>query len=225
MTALRLIVFDVDGTLVDSQGHIALGMNAAFAALDRPAPSHQEVLSIVGLSLPQAFQVLAPWADAKQVEALVEAYKDTYVQLRAQAGKASSPLFPGARAALERLKADDHLLLGVATGKSRRGLDILLETHGLAGFFDTEQVSDHFPSKPHPAMLEAALAEMGVSADRAVMVGDTEFDMEMAQSAKVAGIGVSWGYHPVDRLGAAHVVIDRFEDLDHAVDAILEVQA
>lgn len=218
---LRAVIFDVDGTLVDSQDHIAKGVEAAFAALGRDAPGRSDILGIVGLSLPEAFAVLAPWADAGQNDALVEAYKASYVKLRAEAGAQSSPLFAGAREMLERLKGDDHLLLGIATGKSRKGLDILLQAHGLEHFFDDEQVADHHPSKPHPAMLEAALKGLGVEKERAVMVGDTSFDMEMAQSAGMKAIGVTWGYHARARLKAADRLIDRFEGLPGAMDALL----
>lgn len=222
MSDLRLVIFDVDGTLVDSQNHIVSGMEAAFAAIELPAPPRQEILSIVGLSLPEAFGVLMPEASADDNRHMVEAYKSSYISLRASAGADSSPLYPGALEALRRLRADDHLLLGIATGKSRRGLDILLKAHGLTGFFDTEQVADHHPSKPHPAMLLAALGQTGVEARNSVMVGDTAFDMEMAHGAGVAGLGVSWGYHGVDRLSRARRIIDSFDALDHAVAELLE---
>ncbi|MEO0991793.1 MAG: HAD-IA family hydrolase, partial [Pseudomonadota bacterium] len=106
-------------------------------------------------------------------------------------------------------------LSGIATGKSARGLKEVLAVHGIEGHFVTRQTADHHPSKPHPAMLEAALAEASVSPENAVMVGDTSFDMEMARSAGVRAIGVSWGYHTSDQLiasGAASV-LKRFEDL------------
>jgi len=222
MSDLRLVIFDVDGTLVDSQNHIVSGMEAAFAETGLTMPSRSDVLSIVGLSLPEAFGVLAPGASQAQNRQLVEAYKTSYMRLRSADAAASSPLYPGARAALERLKGDDHLLLGIATGKSRRGLDVLLEAHGLTGFFDNEQVADHHPSKPHPSMLLASLSELGVGAGHSVMVGDTAYDMEMAGAAGVAGLGVSWGYHPVERLQGAHAVIETFEAIDGAIRNILE---
>lgn len=221
MSDLRLVIFDVDGTLVDSQNHIVSGMEAAFGAMNLTPPPRQDILSIVGLSLPEAFGVLVPDASHDDNLHMVEAYKASYMSLRASAGASSSPLYPGALAALDRLRSDDHLLLGIATGKSRRGLDVLLETHGLTGFFDTEQVADHHPSKPHPAMLFTALSETGIDARHSVMVGDTAFDMEMAHSAGVAGLGVSWGYHGVERLGRARRVIDSFDALDGAVAELL----
>ena len=127
---------------------------------------------------------------------MVEAYKNAYMELRAKAGVAqSSPLYPGALETLQALHAVPEVLLGVATGKSRRGLDKLIEGHGLEGMFLTQQVADHHPSKPHPSMILQAMADVGVAAQDTVMIGDTSFDMEMAAAAGVHGIGVSWGYH------------------------------
>ncbi|WP_299969111.1 HAD-IA family hydrolase [uncultured Roseobacter sp.] len=218
--AQRLVIFDVDGTLVDSQGDILAAMKVAFEAVSLPAPSRAEVLSIVGLSLPQAFARLAPDADHDR---MIAAYKEGYIALRAQAGVAqSSPFYPGAREALARLQAQPDVLLGVATGKSKRGLDKLIEGHGLEGVFVTRQVSDFHPSKPHPSMILQAMAEAGVAARGTVMIGDTSFDLQMAASAGVAAVGVSWGYHPVADL-AAHrprTILQDFADLDAALDAL-----
>ncbi len=212
---LRLVVFDVDGTLVDSQGHIVASMADAFAAVGLVPPARSEILSIVGLSLPVAMARLAPDADTDR---MVQAYKDSYVAHRAAHGSAqSSPLYPGARAALDRLRAAPDIALGVATGKSRRGLDILLEAHDLQDMFVTEQVADFHPSKPHPAMLHCALDEAGVMADQAVMIGDTTFDMDMARAAGMPFIGVSWGYHPAAHLTHAQAVLDGFDGLDAAL--------
>ena len=143
------------------------------------------------------------------------------MHLRAQAGAAqSSPLYPGALRALNTLSAVPENLLGVATGKSRRGLDKLLEGHGLGAYFVTQQVSDFHPSKPHPSMILTALSETGIEASNAVMIGDTEFDMAMGRAAGVNTIGVSWGYHPRSALTDADVVIDDFSDLPSGLDRI-----
>ncbi|MGJ8545792.1 MAG: HAD-IA family hydrolase [Sulfitobacter sp.] len=212
--ALRLVIFDVDGTLVDSQGDIVAAMRAAFAQAGVDAPSRAEILSIVGLSLDVAMARLAPAQSAAVQGAMVQAYKDAYMDLRAQAGAAqSSPLYPGARETLDALRQVDDILLGVATGKSKRGLDKLIEAHGLEGFFVTQQVADFHPSKPHPSMILAAMSETGVAARDTVMIGDTSFDMEMAASAGVRGIGVAWGYHPRRDLGAAWRIVDGFAEI------------
>ncbi|MEX1234707.1 MAG: HAD-IA family hydrolase [Roseovarius sp.] len=206
---IRLVIFDVDGTLVDSQGDIVASMHHAFGEVGAPVPERAAIVGIIGLSLDVAMARLAPNLKARDHGALVDAYKRSYMSLRAQAGAAhSSPLFPGTREMLAELSARDDLLLGVATGKSQRGLDKLIEGHGLHGLFVTRQVADHHPSKPHPAMLHAALDETGVAARDAVMIGDTTYDMDMARAAGIATIGVPWGYHPVDDLKPDHLLKD-----------------
>ena len=223
---LRLVVFDVDGTLVDSQGDILAAMQAAFDGAGRPVPPREEVLAIVGLSLPEAMSQLVPGITTEDRRAMVAAYKAAYMELRAQGGvELSSPLYPHVRGVLEDLHTVPETILGVATGKSRRGLDKLLDGHGLRRLFDTQHCADDHPSKPHPAMLRAALADTGVAPHRAVMVGDTSYDMEMAQAAGMLAIGVTWGYHTADRLGAAHIVIDDIRLLPGLLDQIWEQSA
>lgn len=204
---LRLVLFDVDGTLADSQGAITGAMAEAFAAVDLPMPPRDAILSIVGLSLPQAMAQLAPDADPSLQGALVEGYKQAYKSAREQEGAGHSPLFPGARATLEALHVVPEYLLGVATGKSQRGLDALIAAHRLDCFV-TRQVADHHPSKPHPSMVLTALAETGVEPQHAVMIGDTSFDMDMGRAAGVTTIAVDWGYHPAERLVADHRIGD-----------------
>lgn len=221
MSDLRLIIFDVDGTLVDSQNEIWASMQAAYAAQGLPAPDRLAVLGIVGLSLHAAFAQLSPQLSDPARDDLAAAYKSAYLDLRQRNGADASPLFPGARRVLEELTGDPATLLAVATGKSRRGLDALLAAHRLDGLFMSRQTADHHPSKPHPSMVAACLAEAGIDASRAVMVGDTRYDMEMARAAGVRGIGVSWGYHPADHLGADRV-IDDFAQLPGAIADMLD---
>jgi phosphoglycolate phosphatase len=220
MLDLRLVIFDVDGTLVDSQSEIMAAMTHAFAVSTFVMPDRNAVLSIVGLSLNEAFAKLCPEASETERAHLVQAYKDAFNDLRGPDGQAElSPLYPGALDALDVLKSQDHTLLAVATGKSRRGLDKMLERHGLRGFFHSEQVADYHPSKPHPSMILTALNETGVMAGDAVMLGDTTFDMDMARAAGVKKIGVSWGYHPAYTL-LPDILINAFADLPDAVDKL-----
>jgi phosphoglycolate phosphatase len=221
MSDLKLVIFDMDGTLMDSQEFIHFAMKYAFDKAGHPAPRQADVLATVGLSLDAAVAILLPDLDEAENARTVELYRHSFIELREKMGaEAKAPLYPGARAALERLHAVDEILLGVATGKARKGLDHAYESHNIGHFFQTSQTADTHPSKPHPSMLHQALKDTGVEAARAVMVGDTEFDMEMGRAAGFKTIGVSWGYHPVSRLGAADVIIDDFAALDGALNRL-----
>ncbi len=215
----RLVIFDVDGTLVDSQAHIQAAMARAFQGLGLVPPPRAEVLAIVGLSLPQAMAQLAPDATADQQAALVEGYKAAWVALReAGAAEAAAPLYPHVAEVLASLHKRASLLMAVATGKSARGLQAFLAAHDLAGRFISAQCADHHPSKPHPSMIQACLADAGVAPESAVMVGDTRFDMDMAAAAGIPALAVDWGYHPVSALRAAGAVavLSDFRELpDH----------
>lgn len=223
---LRLVVFDVDGTLADGQSDIVAAMTHAFGRAGQPAPPREAVLGIVGLSLDVAIPRLAPALAPETHASMVAWYREAYIHLRARSGAAdSSPLYPHAREIIEALHSRPELLLGVATGKSRRGLDLLLQAHDLSGFFVTRQVSDDHPSKPHPSMLHAALSETGVPPENAVMVGDTSYDIDMARAAGMAAVGVGWGYHRREALAGATVLIDDFRELPGAIDKLWEAAA
>ena len=202
----RLAIFDCDGTLVDGQAAVCEAMEAAFLVAGLPAPDRQQVRRIVGLSLPQAIRLLAPDQPEAQRGRIDAAYRQAFRAAR-ESGALAEPLYAGIAELIAAL-ADAGWTLAVATGKSRRGLDHCLAQHGLTARFASLQTADDHPSKPHPAMIEAALAETGVDRADAVMIGDTVFDIDMAAAAGVRAIGVAWGYHTVQELrdaGAAAV--------------------
>ena len=213
---LRLAIFDCDGTLVDSQHSIVASMRAAFAAMDLPPPARADCLSVVGLSLPQAMARLLPEHPPAFHQDISAHYKQAFHALRA-GGDLREPLYEGIAGLLDALEAEGWLL-AIATGKSDRGLRLLLEHHGLTRRFVSLQTADRHPSKPHPSMIEAALAEAGVDRADAVMIGDTSFDMAMARAADVRALGVGWGYHPAEALvaaGAHSVAMDSAELARH----------
>ena len=198
---MRLAVFDCDGTLVDGQADVCAAMDHAFAAQGLAVPDRHMTRRMVGLSLPEAMRKLLPAGDPAVHDALAAHYRDAY-RARRTAGVLDEPLFEGIPALLDRLRAAGWLL-GVATGKSDRGLAHCLATHGIAAHFDTLQTADRHPSKPHPAMLEAAMAAVGATPGETAMIGDTSYDIAMARAAGVRAIGVGWGYHPPAELIAA----------------------
>lgn len=218
---MKLAIFDVDGTLVDSQAMIAASLTAAFAAEGLAVPERSRMMSIVGLSLVDAMAALAPDHEATRHERLAAAYKEAFWQHRAQ-GQHTETLFPGAEALLAKLRARGDVALGIATGKSRRGVAHLIEKHGWEDWFATVQTSDDHPSKPHPSMIVTALAETGLRPAAAIMIGDTSFDIAMARAADVGAAGVSWGNHPVAELttAGAHTISNDFKELEHHLESL-----
>ncbi|MEH6714481.1 HAD-IA family hydrolase [Parasphingorhabdus flavimaris] len=210
----KLALFDCDGTMVDSQANICASMDQAFTKHGLVPPDHHLVRRIVGLSLTEAVAQLHPEGDQEIVAAVTQSYKDGFVELR-QAGGLHEPLYDGLLEILETLEASGWVL-GVATGKSDRGLRHVLETHGLSDRFVTLQTADRHPSKPHPAMVELAILEAGAAPETTAMIGDTSFDMEMAVNAKVRAVGVDWGYHDEHELisAGAEVVAATMSDLN-----------
>jgi len=198
---VKLAVFDCDGTLVDGQGAVVVAMERAFAAHALPCPDASQVRRAVGLSLPHAVMRLAPDLPPATLRAVVDGYKQAFRAAR-EAGEVTEPLYGGIAPLLAALDGAGWTL-GVATGKSARGLSHCLAVHGLERTFATLQTADGHPSKPHPAMLEAAMAEAGATADVTVMIGDTVYDIAMACRIGVRAIGVGWGYHAPAELSGA----------------------
>jgi phosphoglycolate phosphatase len=195
----ELLVFDWDGTLMDSEARIVECVRAAIKDLRLPSLSNEAISDIIGLGLREAVDRLFPGADEELHQALVSRYRAHYFdELRTP-----SPLFQGAREVIEELLQADYLL-AVATGKSRAGLNRALQETGMADLFHTTRCADETFSKPHPLMLEQITDELGVSPHAALMIGDTEYDLQMARNAGMPSLAVTYGVHATDRLLRHH---------------------
>jgi phosphoglycolate phosphatase len=192
--AVRLIVFDWDGTLMDSETQIVHALFGAIADLRLEARSADQCRNIIGLGLQEAVEALYPGRDADFVAHFVERYRHHWFAISDH-----SELFPGTRETLQLLK-EAGFLLAIATGKGRLGLDQVLDHTGLHGVFAATRCADETRSKPHPQMLEEILTQLGVTAQQSLMVGDTEYDMHMARQAGVYPVAVSYGVHERQRL-------------------------
>lgn len=218
---MKLVIFDCDGTLVDSQHVILAAMDEAYRAHSLPVPERARLLSVVGLSLFDAFSALGERDPDYPVSGLMERYRAAFSSLR-ETGRNLEPLFPGAREAIDALSIRPGIVLGMATGKSQRGVRAVLAQHGLIHRFETIQTADDAPSKPNPAMVLQALHETGISAADTVVIGDTTYDMMMATAASASAIGVAWGYHGPDllRSAGASAIIEDFAQLVPTLDAM-----
>lgn len=189
-----LIVFDWDGTLMDSTAHIARSIQAACRDLGLPVPADDAARYVIGLGLRDALQIAAPSLDPADYPRLAERYRFHYLIKDAQ-----TELFAGVRELLDELRGQGYLL-AVATGKSRVGLNRALDEVRLTSVFDGTRCADETFSKPHPAMLHELTRELGQDVERTVMIGDTTHDLQMATNAGAAGVAVTYGAHPVDAL-------------------------
>jgi phosphoglycolate phosphatase len=195
----QLIVFDWDGTLMDSAAVIASAIQAACRDMGLPVPADEHACHVIGLGMDEALSCVAPTLGRADYPKMHACYRRHYLALSSDSRVA---LFPGIADLLDWLGGTGRLL-AVATGKSRIGLDFALESFGLGGCFHATRCADETFSKPHPAMLEELMDELGVTPERTLMVGDTTYDLQMARNAGVAGVGVAYGAHSVDMLLAA----------------------
>ncbi|YBV97323.1 HAD-IA family hydrolase [Phyllobacteriaceae bacterium JZ32] len=205
---MKLVLFDCDGTLVDSAGVIHRCMARTFAEAGLAELAETETRSIIGLSLDHAIARLLKCEIDAEVQALAQRYKDHFIVMREEPDFAE-PVFPGIPALVADLGRRDDIVIGMVTGKSRRGVRRVLEMHGLSEHFFVVRTADDCPSKPHPAMVLEACAEAGFDPGEALVVGDAIYDMEMARAAGALAVGVSWGYHSSEALrasGADHVL-------------------
>ncbi len=205
----ELLVFDWDGTLMDSAAAIAASLQAACRDLDLPVPADQQARFVIGLGLGDAMAHILPGLDAAEYPRVVDRYRHHFLQR-----DSVTTLFPGAAETVRELHAGGFML-AVATGKSRRGLDRALDATGLAAYFHATRCADEGFSKPHPGMLEELMDDLGVDRGRTLMIGDTTHDMAMAQNASVARLGAAYGAHPKSELlpYAPLACVDRFEEL------------
>jgi phosphoglycolate phosphatase len=211
----KLAIFDCDGTLVDSGTTIHAALAASFEQNGIEVPSLDASRRIIGLSLNEAMAALLPDLSSERHSILSEDYKRVFWELRA-AGRVEEPLFDGVLELLDALEASGWLL-AVATGKSDRGLKHCLESHGIHARFVSLQTADRHPSKPHPSMVEQAIADAGAAPETSFVVGDTSYDMAMAAAAGAVPIGAAWGYHEPEELieaGAVAVASDPLQVLD-----------
>ncbi len=191
----RLLIFDWDGTLMDSEARIVACVRAAAEDLDLAVPTDDETRNIIGLGLTEAVTTLFPGSDEEQVHRVAARYRHHFLG----GNPTPSSLFPGARSVLETLAERDYLL-AVATGKGRLGLDQSLAETGLERFFHATRCADETFSKPHPEMLHQLMDELGAAPGETLMIGDTEYDMEMAVNAGTERLAVAYGVHPPERL-------------------------
>lgn len=196
MSAYQLVIFDWDGTLMDSTGHIVSCMQQAITRLELPPLSDAQVSHIIGLGLNEAVQTLYPGTSAADTQKLANTYREIWL-----GNPVESPLFPNARELVSQL-AEQDVLLGVATGKARRGLDKVFASTGLGKFFVSSRCADECHSKPHPQMVEELMTYCGASPSDTLMVGDTEFDLLMGHNAGAESLAVTSGAHPRHRLEA-----------------------
>jgi phosphoglycolate phosphatase len=205
-----LLIFDWDGTLIDSSEKIITCMQRAAETTDLPVLNDDKVKNIIGLGLPEAIHTLFPDANAAEREKFREHYALHYLE----ADQVPCRFFPGVMDTLEDLKREGHTLT-VATGKARRGLERIWRNMELLDFFHASRCSDETRSKPHPQMLYELLEQFSTAPEQALMVGDTTFDMEMARTANMPRIAVSYGVHSVEVLEnyQPKAVIDKFFEL------------
>ena len=217
MGSVKLIIFDLDGTLVNSQEFIVDAITTAFLSEGLLVPPLEDILTIIGLSLMEAFKKLDENLTEIQIKNLIKAFKNCYNTFSRK--KILSPLYPGVRNFLRRITKENSLQLAIATGKGKLGLLQILRAHRIEAYFSSFQTSDDNPSKPNPKMLLKLIKEFNIDPNDALMVGDTDFDIIMAKNANIASVAVSWGYHSEGKLmsSSPSAIVKNFRELEEEI--------
>ena len=217
-----LVIFDCDGTLVDGQHRVIATMREAFRQNGLAEPDDRTTRRVIGLSLKIAIEKVLGPDQAHHADKVSETFRHVFHDIMT-IKTIEEPFYTGARELVNALAMRDDVCLAIATGKGRRSVDLMLEREGWQKAFISIQTADSAPSKPHPGMIINALQESGVKENRAIMIGDTTYDMAMARAANVRAFGVAWGYHDVKSLAkaGAHMVFDDYPTLDTALSALL----
>lgn len=218
---MRLAIFDVDGTIVDSAAHIVEAAHFVFEKNNLPLPSEHDIRTSIGLNLELIMYQLSGEEDHEFAHELAQQYRDA-VNHKIENGLLKETIYRGAQEAIENLGGQDETFLGIATGKRLKGVERLFREQGFGHLFHTLQTPDNNPSKPHPSMIHSAMRDVGVDGRKTVMIGDTSFDMEMAKAAGARALGVAWGYHSTERLkqAGADLIVDQYDQLVAAIDEL-----
>lgn len=220
---MRLVIFDADGTLVNSQAVILEGMRQVFLEFGYTPPPVTSMLASIGLSLNLLFAMLLQREVDEEIEQMSASYKKRFFNLK-KIPELYSPLYDGIDEIIETLSAQPETLLAIATGKSRRGLNEMVDTFGYRDKFIALRSADDCPSKPHPAMILECCEIAGCDVLQTVMVGDSSYDMQMAIQAGTRALGVSWGYQDIASLekSGAHAIVAKPHDIPTAIDELFK---
>ncbi len=221
MSDIKLVIFDLDGTLIDTVSLVVNSLSAAFNHFGYIPPSEKEIRSISGLRIDIALRQLAPNLSNEQLNLVGEKYRQNYLHSALSANR--EPLFEGALELIDELSRRDNFLMAIATGKPMAGTKRILKEHNIINYFSSLQTPDNNKSKPNPQMIYSAMEKVGAKKENSLMIGDTVHDMHLAKNANVKSIAVGWGYHTKEELikAGADSFTDRFDNLLKKIDGFI----